>query len=56
MEKLQRLKSSLEEKKTELAIKKSERANLKEKLKENYGLDSGGYCGRVTPKRTRLRR
>ncbi len=40
MEKLQRLKSSLEEKKTELAIKKSERANLKEKLKENYDLDS----------------
>ena len=40
MEKLKRLKSSLEERKTELAIKKSERANLKEKLKENYDLDS----------------
>ena len=40
MEKLQRLKSSLETMKTELAIKKSERTNLKEKLKENYDLDS----------------
>lgn len=40
MEKLQRLKSSLESKKVELAIKKSERGNLAEKLKENYGLSS----------------
>lgn len=40
MEKLQRLKSSLEERKIELAVKKSQRSDLKEKLKENYDLGS----------------
>jgi len=40
MEKLQELKDSLESKKVELAIKKSERGNLAEKLKENYDLGS----------------